>query len=143
MKITSKILREQLGRIKAVSPYCVEGAPEHYLRDSLRIAANALDRIHSENGEEGNEYYLPNSFQLDTDLEPSDLPEILEPLDSNEDNPVRLWAEIWKLRSETKGPDDYETWRDAAIDEKMKRVKAEQKLQALRDKLLTLSQGSL
>lgn len=60
---------------------------------------------------------------------------ILKPLDPNEDNAVRLWAEIWKLRSEARGPGDYETWRDAAVDEKMKRIKAEKELAELKSKL--------
>ena len=39
-----------------------------------------------------------------------------------------LFAEIQDLLNEIKGPDDFETWKDAAIDERVKRVKAEQSL---------------
>lgn len=35
-------------------------------------------------------------------------------------NPVRLWAEIHRLRAELQGPDGYATWKDAAIDLKLK-----------------------
>lgn len=63
---------------------------------------------------------------------------MLKPLDPNEDNAVRLWAEIWMLRSEAKGPGEHETWRDAAVDEKTKRIKAESELKDLREKLRTL-----
>lgn len=64
--------------------------------------------------------------------------DILKPLDSNESNPVALWAEIWKLRSQAKGPDEFETWRDCAIDEKMKRIKAEKELKELKQKIQAL-----
>jgi hypothetical protein len=51
----------------------------------------------------------------------------MEPLNDNENNPVRLWAEIHKLRAEAKGPDGFETWRDAAIHERLRATKAEAK----------------
>lgn len=42
-------------------------------------------------------------------------------LDNCED-PSLLWAEIHKLRSLVGGPDGYETWRDAAVAERVARV---------------------
>lgn len=36
---------------------------------------------------------------------------------------AELWAEIHRLRAAVKGPDGYETWQDAATDEKLKRVR--------------------
>jgi hypothetical protein len=51
----------------------------------------------------------------------------MEPLNDNENNPVRLWAEIHKLRAEAKGPDGFETWQDAAIHERLRATKAEAK----------------
>ncbi len=54
----------------------------------------------------------------------------MAPLDDKENNPVRLWAEIHKLRSEARGPDKFETWRDAAIHERMRAVAAESALKA-------------
>jgi hypothetical protein len=63
----------------------------------------------------------------------------MEPLDPNESNPIRLWGEIWKLRSEAKGPDGFDTWSDAAIHEKRKRIDAERDLQLLKDKVLNLT----
>lgn len=40
-------------------------------------------------------------------------------------DPVLLWAEIHRLRAEAKGPDGFATWRDAAVAERVRRVKAE------------------
>lgn len=53
------------------------------------------------------------------------LPGVLEPLSGNEADPIRLWAEIWKLRNSMRGPEGFETWQDAAVDERIRRVKAE------------------
>lgn len=38
------------------------------------------------------------------------------------------WAELHRLRQEVKGPDGYATWRDAAVDERLKRVATEKLL---------------
>lgn len=46
-------------------------------------------------------------------------------ISDTENNPVLLWAEIHRLRHELKGPDNFETWRDAAISERLRRVQAE------------------
>jgi hypothetical protein len=46
-------------------------------------------------------------------------------LHDNEDNAYLLWAEIHRLRWETKGPEGFKNWRDAAIHERHLRVKAE------------------
>lgn len=50
-------------------------------------------------------------------------------LDTDED-PARLWAEIHLLRAAVQGPDGYATWKDAAVAERMRRVRAEQALKA-------------
>lgn len=42
-----------------------------------------------------------------------------------EDNPVDLWARIHRLEAEAKGPEGFATWRDAAVAERVRRVKAE------------------
>jgi hypothetical protein len=42
-----------------------------------------------------------------------------EPMDAE------TWAELHRLRHEFKGPDGFATWKDAAIDERVKRVQAE------------------
>ena len=47
----------------------------------------------------------------------------LNPLDDNEEDPARLWAEIHTLREAIKGPDGYDTWQDAAVSERWKRIK--------------------
>lgn len=36
-----------------------------------------------------------------------------------------VYAELYRLREEVKGPDGFDTWRDAAIDEKKARVELE------------------
>lgn len=51
----------------------------------------------------------------------------------NAATPAELCAEIFRLRAALKGPGNYTTWMDAAVDEKVKRIAAERKLQALRD----------
>ncbi len=38
------------------------------------------------------------------------------------------WAEMHRLRAEVKGPDGYATWKDAAVAERVRRVKAERQL---------------
>jgi len=49
-------------------------------------------------------------------------------LDPNCEDPVELWAEIWRLREELKGPDGFETWKDAAIAERLKLVEVRREL---------------
>lgn len=46
-------------------------------------------------------------------------------LDPNEENAAILWAEIHALRNAIKGPEGYATWRDAAVAERVRRVRAE------------------
>lgn len=46
-------------------------------------------------------------------------------LNPNEDRPEILWAEIHRLREELKGPEGYNTWKEAAVAERVRRVKAE------------------
>lgn len=38
---------------------------------------------------------------------------------------VEAWAELHRLRVEFKGPDGFDTWRDAATSERVRRVQAE------------------
>jgi hypothetical protein len=132
MKLTPEFFESELARIKTISPYCIEGAPEDYLRDALAQIAQSLREI-QKSGQQGDRYRLPATFHFET----QQIPEIgiLGPLDANENDPTRLWAEIWKLRAEARGPDKYETWRDAAIEEKMKRLAAERCLEAFRDQI--------
>lgn len=42
-----------------------------------------------------------------------------------------LWAEIYRLREAVKGPDGFDTWQHAAVDERIKRIKAEKQLSKL------------
>ena len=48
----------------------------------------------------------------------------------NEENPYVLWREIHRLRTEVQGPSGFATWQDAAVAERVRRVKAEQELRA-------------
>lgn len=58
----------------------------------------------------------------------------LGPLADTEEDPGRLWAEIHTLRAAVAGPDGYATWQDAAVAERVRRVKAEGQLKdALKD----------
>lgn len=41
-----------------------------------------------------------------------------------------LWAEIYRLRAALKGPAGFDTWQDAATDERIRRVRAERALAA-------------
>ena len=49
----------------------------------------------------------------------------LSKLDPNEADPVVLWAEIARLNSALQGPEGFATWQDAAVAERIRRVKAE------------------
>lgn len=51
----------------------------------------------------------------------------MAPLDDSESDPTRLWAEIHRLRAELHGPSGFETWKDAAIYERLRATKAESK----------------
>lgn len=46
-------------------------------------------------------------------------------LDDDEADPVRLWAEIHRLRAAVQGPDGFATWQEAATAERVRRVRAE------------------
>jgi hypothetical protein len=56
-------------------------------------------------------------------------------LDANETDPATLWAEIWRLRHDAEGPDGYDTWKDAAVAERVRRVKAERALAEAQPKM--------
>ena len=51
----------------------------------------------------------------------------------NKATPAELIAEIFRLRSEIKGPEGYATWQDAAVAERTARVDAQKKLRDLND----------
>ena len=54
------------------------------------------------------------------------------------DDYAQLWAECHTLRCEIKGPDGFETWKDAAVYERIERVKAKAEI-----KLLTAERDTL
>lgn len=54
----------------------------------------------------------------------------LGPLDPNESDVLRLWAEIESLRAAVAGPAGYASWQEAATAERVRRVKAEKALAA-------------
>lgn len=49
-----------------------------------------------------------------------------------EQEAIELWARIHRLEAEAKGPDGFATWKDAATDERVRRVRAEQEAAGLR-----------
>lgn len=51
-------------------------------------------------------------------------------LDPNESDAIVLWTEIARLRSAIRGPDGYASWQDAAVAERVRRVRAEAALSA-------------
>lgn len=51
----------------------------------------------------------------------------------NKASPEELVAEIFRLRSELKGPDGFATWQEAAVAERQARVAVEKKLRDLND----------
>lgn len=58
-------------------------------------------------------------------------------LDPDENDPIRLWAEIHRLRAEAQGPDGHTTWKDAAFAERLKRIKAEEHFRKEKNELLS------
>jgi len=58
-------------------------------------------------------------------------------LDDDEADPVRLWAEIHRLRAAVQGPDGHPSWQAAATAERMRRVRAGNALVRARDGYLS------
>lgn len=52
-------------------------------------------------------------------------------LHANESDPYLLWAEICRLRDAVKGPDGHETWQDAAVAERVRRVRGDAEIARL------------
>jgi hypothetical protein len=48
---------------------------------------------------------------------------------------VDMWAEIYRLREAVKGPEGYNSWQHAATEERIRRVKAENKLKAYKSEV--------
>jgi len=57
----------------------------------------------------------------------------MTPIADNEEDPARLWAEIHRLRVIVRGPEGYDTWQDAALAERLRRIAFQGELQALRN----------
>lgn len=53
--------------------------------------------------------------------------------DDNEGNSTILWAHIHHLEAMLKGPDGFDTWQDAAIDERRTRRQATDEIKSLRE----------
>lgn len=56
-----------------------------------------------------------------------------EPSIPDTEDPALLWAEIFRLRDQVQGPDGFETWKDAAVAERVRRVAAENELKKLKE----------
>ena len=51
-------------------------------------------------------------------------------LDPNESDPLALWAEIARLKAAIQGPTGFASWQDAAVHERLLRVKLERSIKA-------------
>lgn len=51
-------------------------------------------------------------------------------ISDKEENTAVLWSEIHRLRSEIAGPENYKTWKDAAIDNRVMLMSANERLLA-------------
>lgn len=56
---------------------------------------------------------------------------------------AEAWRQVHLLKAETSGPDGFATWKDAATDERVRRVKAEAEAARLRALNLALQQKAL
>jgi hypothetical protein len=56
---------------------------------------------------------------------------MMQPLRKDEVDPIRLWAEIHRLRAAVQGPEGYASWQDAAVHERQLRLEAQRLLRAL------------
>lgn len=57
---------------------------------------------------------------------------------------IEAWRQVHLLKAETSGPDGFATWKDAATDERLRRVKAEAeaaRLQGCRDELREIAEA--
>lgn len=57
----------------------------------------------------------------------ADMQDRVKTLRDNEEDATVLWAHIHKLRNEVRGPEGFATWKDAALDERLRRIAAEKK----------------
>lgn len=59
----------------------------------------------------------------------------------DEENPIILWAHIYHLEMCLKGPDGFESWQDAAVHERVRRVAAEARIKVLEGEVERYRQG--
>ncbi len=92
------------------------------MNNDLRKAAQAaLDLMQSKGWE-----FTSRVIELEAE------PQYSGKLDPNESDPLTLWAEIARLQCAIQGPQGFASWQDAATDERIRRVKAEAELYALK-----------
>ena len=58
-------------------------------------------------------------------------------------SPENNLAELHRLRAEVQGPDGFETWKQAALDERLRRVESERKLKDLEQQYQEQAQGAV
>lgn len=58
--------------------------------------------------------------------------------DRAEADAAEAWRQVHLLKAEGGGPDGFATWKDAATDERLRRVKAEAERDALRERVARL-----
>jgi len=62
-----------------------------------------------------------------------------ERADRAEADAVEAWRQVHLFKAEAGGPDGFATWKDAAIDERLRRVKAEAERDELRERVARLA----
>lgn len=92
-------------------------------------ACAALDRLSREMVACARRNYLDSSF-VEIRSVVAELLDALCEVANREAKPVadEIYAELYRLRIENKGPNGFETWRDAAVFERTRRADAERKL---------------
>lgn len=65
---------------------------------------------------------------VDARMAGADIPAYNTPQDPEVTADVEIYAELYRLRAEIKGPDGFDTWKDAAISEKKARIAFEKRI---------------
>jgi hypothetical protein len=68
IEMTPQMFRKMLSDLNKSHPYVVEGSPEDYLKDSLKILASALEQIQRRAPRMSSKYFIPNHFKLEVDV---------------------------------------------------------------------------
>lgn len=97
--------------------------------EQLLAVANFYQQWHDEEGHRSCVYMLALRSQLAIERERANRAEA---------DAVEAWRQVHLFKTEAGGPDGFATWKDAAINERLRRVKAEAELTALRERMARL-----